>query len=151
MYSILHLSKITKFMKNKDKIVVTCRGTTPSNLIRGRFQSLRSDHPGIERSTSRTRNGRPATELFDPTYFKIKFYIWEILAADCYAYWNTPPHHRCIWLRWKGRGGGGVGLPYLSPIIIRIRSCLFHPDFFFLPNFKKNFIAYFPYFQVKHF
>jgi hypothetical protein len=53
-------------------------------------------------------------------------------------------------VKMEGKEGGGVGLPYLSSIIIRIRSFLFHPDFFFLSNFK-NFTAYFPYFQVKHF
>ncbi len=66
------------------KIVVTCRGTYNSPSYEDKTQSLKADHPGIERSTSRTRNGRPATELLDPAYFKIKFYIWQILKADCY-------------------------------------------------------------------
>jgi hypothetical protein len=45
-------------------------------------------------------------------------------------------------VKMEGKGRGGVGLPYLSPIIIRIRSFLFHPDFFLiLKKKKKNFLS----------
>ncbi len=53
----VYISKIPHFLSNKDKMVVTLTG---ASIPSPRKQTTL----GFERSTSRSRNGRPATELF---------------------------------------------------------------------------------------